>query len=133
MDAATTLMDIQVTVMITDPDYAEWYATDSLNYALSTYLNTGTLEQWDEALNEQPVANYITHDEWHVKSDKPMTVYWGEGEDEDEVHLTAIIGIVDSETHMPVKGTDMLFHSCEIPSMFFRIVGDGQVTALYVD
>ncbi len=105
-----------------DQFYKEFYEGGHLNYALSCLATQGSFEAYFEWLKTEPVAMFKNTEDYSV-SDK--TIYYRQGtEDEEAYPITMIIYI----------GNDTIFHSAEASqSMFFKIVSETNLEALYVD
>ena len=107
--------------------FKEQYETGFLNFALSTYMKFDTIEEWDNYLNTEPVANFINHKDYtlvHGTKDIPLITYKAGTEDEEQYEPTAVI------TH----SNEIVYHSLYAsPSMFFRHNPDSTITMLYVD
>jgi len=109
-----------------DRDYVYHYITGVLDHALSTYAKHNTLEKWDEFLNTQPVCNFLNTTDWSIDPETREIVYKIDGPKEGQDRLEATMIIINDND-------ELLYHSINSSSYFFRAEDNNRLTALYVD
>ena len=109
-------------VLHVDEFYKEFYEQGHLNYAISCLAEQGSFDKYTEWLKTEPVAMFTNTEDWGMAGDD--IVYKLGEEDEEKYPIGMVI-----ETP-----TDKILHSPEgSQSMFYKVMPQNKLTALYVD
>jgi len=115
-------------VVKVNEEFRNFYEQGHLDFALHTYQEQGSLDNWEEYLLTQPVASFTNDTEWRYD---PMTqeVIWEDGESDPEIYNVSLVIERDVD-----NAKEVVFHCANgSQSMFYKLLPDYRLKALYVD
>ena len=105
-------------------EYAMPYIAGSMDYAFGCLNDRKSFDDYATWLKTQPVMSFMNTKDWSLSKDRQSIHYKDSTGAEEEYPTSAIIKLGSGE---------IVFHSVEAMSFFFRLNEDETIDALYID